>query len=161
MPGPPSDYEEDAARIDREYVPVDATTQEEVDAALDAAGFPDASQKHISDWLVSEADAWEAVGPQTQDARSVQVSLDADSGGTVSPGRSEEIAQSVADEITSARGEAAQRVTDNGQTMTESGDFGPSIQNAEEVVRDDGIYYRATEGASNPGKLYKAASFDK
>ena len=36
---PPDDYEEDAARIDAEYVPDRATSADEIGDALDAAGF--------------------------------------------------------------------------------------------------------------------------
>ena len=157
MAGPPSDYEDDAARINREYIPDDATTQAEIDAALDDAGFPDASQQHISDWMVSEADAWDSVGPNVQDAGSVRRELDAASNGTVSDGRAQQIADDVAGEINSARAQAAQRVTDNGQVRDESGRFVGSLQNVTEEVRSDGIYFVNQD----TGTAARAAGFDR
>lgn len=154
---PPSDYEDDAARIDREYIPDDATTEQEIADALDAAGFPDASQSAISDWLVSEEEAWETVGPSTQDAGSVEREIRRQSGGTVSETRARSMADNIADEINSARGEAAQRVTDDGQVRTEDGRFIGKLQNVSEEVRDDGIYYVN----ENTGTSGRAARFDK
>jgi len=153
----PSEYEDDAERIDREYIPDDATTQQEIDDALDAAGFPGGAQSDISDWMVSESDGWEAVGPQTQDAGSVRRELDAVSGGTVDDSRADAIADSIGSEIQSARAEAAGRVTDNGQVRDESGRFVGSLQNVEEQVRDDGIYF-VNEDTGTEGR---AARFDK
>jgi hypothetical protein len=154
---PPSEYEEDAARIDDEYVPDSATTEAEIQAALSAAGFPEASQSHIEDWLVSEEDAWDVVGPDVQDAGSVRREIDRESGGTVSESRAEAMAESIGSEIQSARAEAAQRVTDDGQVRTEDGRFVGKLQNVEEQVREDGIYYRNR----NTGTEGRAASFDK
>ena len=159
---PPSEYEDDAERIDREYIPDSATTAAVVEPALRDAGFPAAasdrgSQTGIKDWMVNEQDAWDAVGPSTQDSGSVRRALDRESGGTVSDGRAQAIADDVAGEITSARGRAASRVTDNGQVRDESGRFVGSLQNVEEQVRDDGIYFvnqdTGTEG--------RAARFDR
>jgi hypothetical protein len=163
MAGVPSDYEDDAERIDREYIPDDATTEAEVEAALRDAGFPDAAietgdaQTGIGDWMVDEGDAWESVGPQTQDAGSVRRELDAASNGTVSDSRADAIADSVGSEIQSARAEAAQRVTDDGQVRTEDGRFVGSLQNVSEEVRDDGIYYVN----QNTGTEGRAARFDR
>jgi len=158
---PPSDYEDDAGRIDAEYIPDSATTEAEVQQALEDAGFPEDAQSHIEDWLVTEEDAWDVVGPEVQDADSVRRAIDRESGGTVSETRARSMADDIGDTIREARGEAASRVTDSGQIITESGGFGPSLQNAEEVIREDGVYYRGTEGSSNPGKEYKGASFDR
>lgn len=157
----PAEYEDDVERIDRDYIPDDATSEKEIEAALRDAGFPEQSQSSLGDWLVSEEDAWSVVDGKTQDADSVRRALDRESGGTVSDGRAETMAENVASEIKSARAKAAQSVNANGQVQTESSGFGPKLQNAEEVVREDGLYYRATEGASSPGKEYKVASFDR
>jgi len=154
---PPSDYEEDAARIDRDYIPDDATSEEEIEAALRDAGFPEQSQSAIGDWLVSEEDAWETVGPNTQDADSVRRAIDRASNGTVSDDRASSIADSIGSEITQARGEAAKRVSSDGLARTEDGRVIGKIQNVEESVKSDGIYYRNTE----TGTEGRAASFDR
>lgn len=112
-------YDDDAARIDREYIPDDATTQAEINRALEDAGFPKASQSHISSWLVDEADAWEQVGDGVQDADSVQRELDRASRGTVSDRRAEQIADNVESEI---RGSKAQTLAQSDQvTPSEAG----------------------------------------
>lgn len=163
MSAVPSGYQDDAERIDREYIPDDATTEEEVEAALRDAGFPDASiesgdaQTGIGDWIATESDAWETVGPQVQDSGSVRRALDQQTGGVVSDDRAERIAGEVAGEIQSARAEAAQRIGDDGNIRTEDGQIIGTPSSVEEEVRDDGIYYRN----SNTGTTGRAARFDK
>lgn len=154
---PPSDYSDDAARIDREYVPDSATTEAEVRRALQEAGFPNAAQSHIEGWLVSEGDVWSEVGADTQSADQIQRTIEQQSNGTVSDARARSMADSINSEITSARARAAARVDDNGQTRGENGAFGPKIQNAEEVVKEDGIYFRS----SDSGSEVRAARFNR
>jgi len=154
---PPGEYAEDAARIDDEYVPSGATSDREIQQALSAAGFPEKSQEHIQDWLVSEEDAWETVGPNVQDAGSVSRELDRQSDGTIADGRREQIAESVGQSINQARAEAAQRVDDNGVIRSENGQFIGSFDSVSEEIREDGIYYRN----ENTGTTARAARFDR
>lgn len=156
---PPSEYEADAARIDREYVPDSATTKAEVDRALQQAGFPNASQGHISDWLVGEEDVWPEVGGNVQDADSIRRVIDSESAGTVSSGRASQIADSINSEIQSARREASQNVTtgSDGTVRNSDGSTFGKFNNVEEEVRSDGIYYRNT----NTGNELKAAGFNR
>lgn len=155
---PPEEYEDDAARIDREYIPDRATTEAEIEAALKAAGFPSASQSAIQDWMVSQEDAWDTVGPKVKDADSVRREIESQSSGTVSDGRAQQMAEEIASEITSARGRAARRAAnDDGQVRTENGQFLGKLQNVEEVVREDGIYFRN----ENTGTEGRAARFDR
>lgn len=157
----PGDYEEDAARIDREYIPADATSEAEVAQALEDAGFPDAAQGKIQDWLVSEDDAWQAVGEggetRVVDSGSVRRALDAESNGTVSDARADQIASDVGQQIDSARAEAAQRVGSDGLIRGEDGRVLGKPSNVEETVRRDGIYFRNTE----TGTTGRAAGFDR
>lgn len=153
--GPPSEYSSDAARIDREYVPDRATTQAEVEAALDAAGFPEASQSHISDWIVSEEEAWDVVDASAKDAGTIETAIERESDGTVSSGRASSMGESIASDINSARTEAAQRIGDDGMVRTEDGRVIGKPSTVEEEVRSDGIYYRNT----NTGTEGRAASF--
>lgn len=154
--GDAGEYEEDAQRIDREYIPDDAVTQQEISQALDDAGFPQASQTHIEGWMTTEEDAWDAVGPRVQDADSVRRAVDRDDG-VADAGRAQSIADSVAGEINAARAQAAQRVTDDGQVRTEDGRFIGKLQNVSEQVRSDGIYYVN----ENTGTEGRAARFDR
>ena len=153
----PAEYEDDVERIDRDYIPDDATSEDEIEAALRDAGFPEQSQSSLGDWLVSEEDAWETVGPNTQDADSVRRAIDRESGGTIDSDRAGSIADSIGSQIQSARGEAAGRVSSDGLARTEDGRVIGKIQNVEESVRSDGIYYRNTE----TGTEGRAASFDR
>lgn len=155
--GPSGEYEDDAARIDREYIPDTATTERDVQRALKDAGFPEKAQSAIQSWLVDESDAWDVVGPQTQDADSVQRELDRATNGTVDPGRAANISEDVGSTINQARAQAAQRVTDNGMARGENGTFVGKLQNVEEEVRSDGIYFRNTDS----GKTVRAARFDR
>ena len=154
---PPQRYEEDAARIDREYIPDGATTADEVSSALDEAGFPDSSQKHIEDWLVSEEDVWPEVGSNVQDAQSIERVIESEGQGTVSGRRASEIADSINSEITDARSRAAGRVDDNGVARSENGQFIGKLQNIEESVQDDGIYFTNTD----TGTTARAARFNR
>lgn len=154
---PPTEYDEDAARIESEYIPDDATTESEVDAALDDAGFPEAAQSPISDWIVSEGEAWDVVDAGTQDAESVERAIQSESGGTVSDGRAANMADDIAGEIQSARAEAAQRIGDDGLVRAENGRVVGKPSTVEETVEQDGIYYTNTE----TGTTERAASFDR
>lgn len=154
---PPSDYEDDVERIDRDYIDSGSTTQSEIEADLEAADFADSAQSDIADWLVSEEDVWPEVGPDVQDAGSVSRIVDRESGGSVSSSRADAIGESIGSEITRARSEAAQRVTDDGQVRGETGQFVGKLQNVEETVRNDGIYYRNTD----TGTERRAARFNR
>jgi hypothetical protein len=155
---PPSEYEDDAARIEQAgYIPSGATTQAEIEAALASSGFPSSAIPEIASWLATESDAWDAVGPSTQDAGSVTRAVDRASGGVIAPERARTMGESVSSEINRARSEAAQRVTDNGQVRGENGRFVGKIQNVEEQVENDGIYFENTE----TGTRARAARFDK
>lgn len=155
---PPSEYADDAARIEqRGYIPASATTEDEIKAALANAGFPSSAIPEIASWLATESDAWDAVGPSTQDADSVTRAVDRSSGGVIAPGRARSMGESVASEINSARAEAAGRVTDDGQVRGERGQFLGKLQNVTEEVRNDGIYFTN----QNTGTTARAASFDK
>jgi len=154
---PPKKYEDDAARIDREYIPDSATSEREIAQALEDAGFPQKAQSSIEDWLVSTSDVWDSVGSDVQDANSVERVANQESGGTVSDQRAQQIGDEIASEINSARAQAAQRVDANGQARGENGQFVGSIQNVEESVESDGIYYENT----NTGTKVRAASFDR
>lgn len=152
------EYKEDAERIDEEYIPADATTEQDVEDALREAGFPQAAQSDIQSWLVDESDAWDTVGPQTERARDVAAELERASDGTVNDARADQIAEQVAGEINRARSQVAQNVDpETGQIRAQNGGFGPKLSNAEEIVRNDGIYYRAQDS----GKEFKGASFDR
>jgi len=157
-----SGYEDDAPRIDREYVSPDSTTQAEIRQDLDDAGFPDkaidaiAGEPGEEGWLVTEQDAWDAVGGSVQDAGSVETELRRDDG-VVSEGRARGIAEDVANEINSARGEAAQRVGSDGLARDESGRIIGKPGEIEEQVRGDGIYFRNPE----TGTEGRAAGFDR
>jgi hypothetical protein len=142
---PPEKYSDDAGRIDEDYIPDRATTEDEIDAALDAAEFPEDAQSHIKDWLVTESEAWDVVDAQTQDAGSVETAIRSESGGTVSDGRASSMADSIASDINAARAEAAQRIGDDGMIRTEDGRVIGKPSTVEEEVREDGIYYRNTE----------------
>jgi len=155
-----SDYDEDAARIDGEYIPDDATTEEEIEDALDAAGFPAKSQSDISDWLVDEGDAWDLVGEVVDvddPADGIEQALDRESRGTADSDRARQIAESVGDEIDAARREASQNLTVASDGTVRRPDGAPvgEFNNLEETVRDDGIYYRNV----NSGQEFKAAGF--
>jgi hypothetical protein len=161
---PPSKYDSDAGRIDSpQYIPASATTESEIKAALANAGFPSSAIPEIASWLATESDAWEAnvVAQDAQTAPRIASKIDRETGGVISPGRAREMGESMQAKVDAARSEAAGRVTSSGQIREQGGGFGPKLQNAEEVVREDGIYYRATEGASNPGREYLGARFDK
>lgn len=154
---PPSEYEEDAERIDEDYVPSDATSDDEIEQALSDAGFPQASQQHIQDWLVSSEDVWPEIDSSVQDAGSVRRVIDNESGGTVSSARADQIADEIGGEISQARGRAASRVTSEGRVRTEDGRFIGSIGTVSEEVRNDGIYYVN----QNTGTEGRAAQFNK
>lgn len=141
MSGPPSEYEEDAARIERDYVSDGSIRSAEVREDLSDAGFPPSAIPEIDEWIADESDAWETVGPRTQDADSVARSLDRETGGAISEGRAQNIGEEVASEINAARARAAQRVSSEGKVRGENGQFIGSINNVEEQVRSDGIYY--------------------
>jgi hypothetical protein len=160
---PPDDYEEDAERIDEEYIPDDATTDREVQQALQDAGFPESAQSDISDWLVNEDDAWDLVGEggstKVVDSGSVERAIQSESNGAVSDRRAQSIAEEVGETIDSARSEAASSVTVASDGTMRRDDGAPigTFSNVEEQVRDDGIYFRNT----NSGQEYKAAGFDR
>jgi hypothetical protein len=158
---PPAEYEDDAGRIERDYISSGSTTEADVKADLRAKGFPASSVDEIASWLVSEDDAWDMVGEggstKVVDSGSVSRAVDRASQGTVSEQRARSIGDEVASTIDQARAEAARRVTDSGQVKSVNGQFGPSIQNAEEVVREDGIYFRSQDS----GREFLAARFDR
>jgi hypothetical protein len=161
--GAPAKYEDDAARIEQAgYIPSSATTRGEIEAALASSGFPSSAIPEIASWLATQSDAWDVFdGGSTEPASQVASDLDRATNGVVSQERARSMGTEVERTVQQARSEAASRVSSNGQIRTANGGFGPKIQNAEEVVREDGIYYRATEGAENPGREYLGARFDK
>lgn len=138
-----SGYEEDAPRIDREYIPDSAQSDAEVRQALRDEGFPENAIDDIAGWLITEEDAWDAVGGEVQDANSVENALRRDDG-AISETRARSIADDVASEITSARRDALDRVGSDGAVYRETGGKFGNRENVEEDVRDDGFYYRNT-----------------
>lgn len=153
---PPSEYAEDAARIEEDYLG-DATSEAEIKSTLDDLGFPDESQSAIQEWVTSTEEAWSVVDSSTQDAGSVERALQSETGGAIGSERAEAMSEEIASEINSARAEAAQRVDDNGVARSENGQFIGSLQNVEESVESDGIYFENT----NTGTKARAASFDR
>lgn len=154
------DYEEDAERIDREYIPDGATTRAEVAAALEDEGFPDAAQSDIQQWLTTEEDVWDMVGEggstKVVDEGSIRSALDADSG-VASGGRADSIAEDVGGAIQDARKDALDNLASDGTVRDNGQFFANSINDIEEETRSDGIYYTN----KNTGKTMKAAGYDR
>jgi hypothetical protein len=142
-----SGYEQDAPRIDREYIPDNAKTDADIRQALENEGFPDDAIDDISGWLMTEDDAWNAVGGEVQDAGSVERALRRDDG-AISETRARSIANDVADEIQSARRDALDRVGSDGAIYRSDGAKLGNRENVEEQVRDDGFYYENTRTGS-------------
>ena len=142
-----SGYEDDAPRIDREYIPDSAQTDAEIEQALRDEGFPDDAIDDIKGWLITEDDAWDAVGGEVQDANSVERALRRDNG-AISETRARSIADDVAGEIQSARRDALDRVGSDGAIYRSDGAKLGNRENVEEQVRDDGFYYQNTRTGS-------------
>lgn len=106
-----SGYSDDAGRIERDYVPPNASTKNEVVSALEDAGFPDASIDHIAGrngkegWLQTEVEGWSAVDSSTQSASEIARSMDRQ-GGTISQERARSIGDDIEQDLNRAKTQA-------------------------------------------------------
>lgn len=160
-----SGYEEDAARIEREYVDPMSLSYQEVVADLEREGFPDASIEHIAGssssddgWITTVEDAVPLVSPRNQSAEAFARSIDRQTGGSVSETRARVMGERFEEEVTQARAEAAQTFTIASDGSLRRPDGAPigDAENVSEEIRDDGIYFRN----DRTGREYKAASID-
>lgn len=158
---PPEKYEEDAARIERDYVSSSSTTRAEIEADLKSAGFPAKAQSHIEGWLVTSDDVMDDAGQWggAEDPRAAaERHVRSETGGAVDEARARSIADEAGGEVAAARKRATQNVDKNGVLRAEDG-FEPigKPRNLEEEVRGDGIYYRHKDS----GKTKRAARFER
>jgi len=154
---PPDDYDDDAERIDEEYIPDNATTDAEISQALDDAGFPQAAQSDIQDWLTSESEAWDVVDENTFESDQIEREIQRQSNGTVSDSRAQSMADNISSEINDAREKAISQIASDGTVRREDGAQIGEINNLSEEIRDDGVYFRN----ENTGTETRVAEFDR
>jgi hypothetical protein len=155
-------YDEDAARIERDYVSASSTTQAEVRADLSAVGFPESSIDAIAGsegtdgWITTTEDAVDLVSPTEQSASSFARSIDRNTDGAVSETRARSMGETFEEQINAARSEAAQRIGSDGNIRDESGRILGSPSSVSEEIREDGIYFVN----DNTGTEGRAAEID-
>lgn len=133
-----ADYEDDAARIVREYVSAESTTDAEVAADLEAEGFEGAAIDQFTGDIPTVEEVVEDV-PETrgittrEDVEETLTGVESDKGVDMGPGRADAMTDEAArqtaapteSEVDSARRQAIQQVDEDG-TLRSNPDLDPA-----------------------------------